>query len=160
MIPQKQLISNQMPPPNHLAEAFKLHEIGELSQAAELYRRILESSPENADAWHLLGLLAHQQGDNDLALKLINTAIGIQPNIADFHNNLGRVYLALDDDHKADFEYRRAIQLNSMHVKAHSNLAGLLRARGKFSSGVDFARRAVSSGPEEPEAYNNLGKAL
>ena len=160
MILQKQLISNQMPPPNHLAEAFKLHEIGELSQAAELYRRILESYPENADAWHLLGLLAHQQGDNDLALKLINTAIGIQPNIADFHNNLGRVYLALDDDHKADFEYRRAIQLNSTHVKAYSNLASLLRARGNFSSAVDFARRAVSAGPEEPEAYNNLGNAL
>jgi Flp pilus assembly protein TadD len=149
-----------MPLPNRLAEAIKLHEIGELSQAADLYQSTLESYPDNADAWHLLGVLSHQKNDNDLALKLINTAIGIQPNTADFHNNLARVYLALGNKNMADLEYHRALKLNPVHVKALNNLASLLRARGQFSGAVDYARRAVSAGPKEPEAYNNLGNAL
>ena len=146
--------------PNCLAEAIKLHEIGELSQAADFYRSTLESYPYNADAWHLLGVLAHQQDDNDLALKLINTAIGIQPNTADFYNNLGRVYSALGDDEMVEIQYRQALKLNPVHVKALNNLAGLLRARGELSDAVDWARRAVSADPKEPEAYNNLGNAL
>jgi tetratricopeptide (TPR) repeat protein len=146
--------------PNRLLEAIKLHEIGELSQAAEFYRSTLERYPYNADAWHLLGVLAHQQDDNDLALELINIAIGIQPNTADFYNNLGRVYSALGDDEMVEVQYRRAIKLNPVHVKALNNLAGLLRARGELSDAVDWARRAVSADPKEPEAYNNLGNAL
>ena len=146
--------------PNCLAEAIKLHEIGELSQAAEFYRSTLESYLDNADAWHLLGVLAHQQGDNDLALKLINTAIGIRPNTADFYYNLGRVYSALGDDEMVEVQYRQAIKLNPVHVKALNNLAGLLRARGELSEAVDWARRAVSAGPKDPEAYNSLGNAL
>ena len=149
-----------MPPPNQLEKAIRFHEVGELSQAAKLYKKILESTPENADAWHLLGLLAHQREDNSLALKLINTAIGIKPDAPDFHNNLGRVYAALGDNDMADFEYRHAIQLNSKHVKAYNNLAALLRGKGEFSDALDYARRAVSVGPEEPEAFNNLGNAL
>ena len=149
-----------MPPPHSLAEAIKLHKNGKLSQAATLYRNTLDNHPDNADAWHLLGVLAHQQGDNDLASKLINIAIGIQPNTADFDNNLGRVYSALADHELAEFQYRRAIKLNPVHVKALNNLAGMLRASGKFSDAVDWSRRAVSADPKDHEAYNNLGNAL
>ncbi|MDC0196851.1 tetratricopeptide repeat-containing glycosyltransferase family protein [Gammaproteobacteria bacterium] len=149
-----------MPPPNHLVEAMKLHDRGELSEAAECYRNILESNPDDADAWHLLGVLSHQQQNNDLALKLINLAIEIRPNIADFHNNLGKVHWALGDAKAADIQYHQALKLNPVHVKALNNLASLLRARGQFSSAVECARRAVSAGPKEPEAHNNLGNAL
>jgi Tfp pilus assembly protein PilF len=46
------------------------------------------------------------------------------------------------------------------HAKALSNLASLLRSNGAFSSAVDYARRAVRAGPDDPEAHNNLGNAL
>jgi len=148
-----------MPLPNHLVNAIELHQIGELSQAAELYRKTLDSDPDNADAWHLLGLIAFKKEDNYLALKLIKTAIDIQPNTADFHNNLGRVYNALGDD-KAYFEYYRSIKLNPNHVKALCNLASSLRVRGEFSAAIDYAMRATKADPTDPEAYNNLGNAL
>ena len=159
MILQERLMLNQMPPLDRLADAIELHQIGELSRAAELYRKTINRYPKNADAWHLLGLIAHQQKNNKLAVKLIKTAIDIQPNTADFHNNLGRVYTALGNDMDY-FEYRRSIELNPNHVKALSNLAGSLRSKGEFYAAIDYAIRAAKIDPEDEEAHNNLGNAL
>ena len=149
-----------MSTPNQLDEAIELHQKGELPQAAARYQEILENEPENADAWHLLGVVAHQQDKNDLAARLINNAIGLKEDVADFHSNLGRVQIALGDEAAGDAAYRRAVEINPHHVKALSNLAGLLRTTGQFSAAVDYARRAVAAGPDDPEAQINLGNAL
>ena len=145
---------------NYFNEAKKCHEFGELTNAARLYQKTLENNPKNADAWHLMGLVAHQKKNNELAVKLIKTAIEINGASADFHSDLGRVYSTLGRIVDAELEYRRAIELNSHHVKALSNLAGLLRITGQFSAAVEYAKMGVLFGPEDPEAHNNLGNAL
>lgn len=143
-----------------LAEAAAFHQNGEMSRAVELYQKILESDPENADAWNLMGVAAHQQGKNDLAVSLIKNAIGLKDDFADFHSNLGQVHRALGADDAADLDYRRALEINPRHIKALSNLASVLRSTGQFSAAVDYARRAVQAGPDDPEAQINLGNAL
>ena len=45
-----------------LTHALQLHRAGHLSQAEQLYRQVLQADPVNADALHLLGLVAHQVG--------------------------------------------------------------------------------------------------
>ncbi len=35
------------------------HQAGQLREAEALYRQILAAQPQHADAWHLLGLVAH-----------------------------------------------------------------------------------------------------
>jgi len=149
-----------MSPKNHFYEAIKRHKFGELTKAAELYQKTLEDNPKNAGAWHLMGVVAHQKGNNELAVKLIKIAIEIQEDNADFHNDLGRVYSTLGKILDAESEYRRAIELNSHHAKAHSNLAGLLRITGQFLAAAEYARMSVLHGPEDPETHNNLGNAL
>ena len=37
------------------------HQNGDLSQAETVYRQILETQPENADVFHLLGLISFQR---------------------------------------------------------------------------------------------------
>ena len=43
-----------------LAIALQHHQAGQLPQAEQIYRQILEVEPNHADAWHLLGVLAHK----------------------------------------------------------------------------------------------------
>jgi tetratricopeptide (TPR) repeat protein len=42
---------------------------------------------------HLLGLIAHQVGNNDIAVDLITKALAIKPDLAEALNNLGETHL-------------------------------------------------------------------
>src|SRR5262245_25669866 len=51
------------------------HRAGRLSQAQIYYRRVLAAQPKHADAMHLLGVVAHELGENTDAIELIRKAI-------------------------------------------------------------------------------------
>ncbi len=58
-----------------LEKGIHFHQQGQLSEADKIYTQILRISPRNADALHLMGVLANQKGENATALDLINQAI-------------------------------------------------------------------------------------
>ena len=68
-----------------LSRGVALHQAGRLDAARELYHELLEEEPNNWDSYHLLGLIAYQQGDHEEAVRLISLAIVAKPDIAD-HN--------------------------------------------------------------------------
>lgn len=143
-----------------LAKAIDLHRRGELVQAMALYRDLIDRAPDNADAWHLFGVAAHQQGARELALDLIEGAIRLNGDAADYHSNLGMVLKALGREDDAGAALERAIELDARHAKALANLAGIRRGQGRFEDAVALAERAVAAGPEDAETHNNLGNAL
>ena len=55
--------------PETLAIAVQHHQGGRLQVAEQLYRQVLQVEPKNADALHLLGVLAHQVGSTRLPSK-------------------------------------------------------------------------------------------
>ena len=67
-----------------LQKAVLLHQSGELVQAGTIYKKVLETDPENSDALHLLGLVFHQSGQFTIAVKLIKRALKVSPNQPDF----------------------------------------------------------------------------
>ncbi len=72
-----------------IGEALALHQAGDLQRAAIAYQQILASDPTHSDALHLSGVIAHQQGQNEQAVELIQRAVALQPEQATFHSNLG-----------------------------------------------------------------------
>lgn len=60
---------------DELKLALEQHERGLLDQAAEAYRHLLAAQPDHADAMHLLGVVAYQQGDPVRAAEWIGRAI-------------------------------------------------------------------------------------
>ena len=63
-----------------LGIAVQHHTVGDLSKAGTIYEQILQTNPNHTDALHLLGVIAHQVGDNERALGLIKKAIDLKPN--------------------------------------------------------------------------------
>jgi protein O-GlcNAc transferase len=57
------------------ATAMQYHRGGCLSEAESLYRQILQADSNHADALHMLGVLAHQTGRQQLAVDMISLAI-------------------------------------------------------------------------------------
>ena len=80
--------------PQALAIALRHHQSGNLQQAEQIYRQILQAEPNHPDALHLLGVIAHQLGENEVAIRYIDKAISVNPSDPNFHINLGAAYQA------------------------------------------------------------------
>ena len=65
-----------------LAIAIQHHRAGRLQAAEQIYRQILQDEPNQADAMHLLGLIAHQVGKHGIAVESIRRAIRLKENAA------------------------------------------------------------------------------
>jgi predicted TPR repeat methyltransferase len=143
-----------------VALAILLQKNAQLAEAQEVYRRVLETAPNHADALHYAGILAHQQGRSDEAVALIEKSLAVAPDRADCYNNLGIVFQSTGRLEAAIDAYRRAILLDPSHANAHSNLGVLLRAAGKPSEAEAAYRTAIRWNPEHIDAYTNLGVLL
>ncbi len=108
------------------AAAMQHHRSGRLSDAESLYRQILQGDSNHADALHMLGVLAHQTGRQQLAVEMINRAIAQNGQMPAFHNNLGNVYAAAGNWQDAEASFRRALDRKLDYAEAHYNLGNAL----------------------------------
>ena len=136
------------------------HKEGRLSQAETAYQRILESDPNQPIALHLLGVVAHQTGKNDVAVDLITRAIAIDPDLAEAHSNLGTALRDLGKLEEAVTSYHKALSLKPDYDDAHNNLGNALKDLGKPEEAVASYHKALNLKPDLAEAHNNLGNAL
>jgi predicted TPR repeat methyltransferase len=140
--------------------AIRLQQNDQWVAAGDMYRRILERSPDYPDALHYSGVLAHQEGRSDDAVALIERSVALEPNRADWHSNLAIVLrdrLRLDE---AVAACRRAVAIDPNHANALNNLGVLLRAQGKLEEAEAAYREAIRVSPEHSDAYTNLGLLL
>src|SRR5690242_8780824 len=100
-----------------IAEALNIglahHQAGRLQEAEEYYRQILSDDPNNVDAWHYLGVIAHEQGRDELSRDCILRALALKPDFGEANHNLGIALYALKDRSGAVAAFRRAIAINS-----------------------------------------------
>jgi predicted TPR repeat methyltransferase len=143
-----------------IAVAILLTKNGQLAEAQRLYGAIFEAAPENPEALHYSGVLAHREGRNDEAVALIEKSLALVPDHADWLSNLGIVFQEQGKFEDAIRAYRRAIALDADHANAHSNLGVLLRATGRPGEAEDAYRTAIRLDPEHLDAYTNLGILL
>jgi len=146
--------------PEALAIALEHHQGGRLQAAERIYRQILAVEPTQADAWHLLGVIAHHGRKPDEATACYRRALELRPDYAEAHNNLGITLKAQGKLDEALSCYRRALELRPDNAETHNNLGILLRDRGKLDEAVACWRRALELKPEFAEAHSNLGNAL
>jgi Tfp pilus assembly protein PilF len=142
------------------ATAMQYHRGGRLSEAESLYWQILQADSNNADALHMLGVLAHQTGRQQVAVDMISLAIAQNGQVPAFHNNLGNAYAAIGKWQDAETSYRRALDRKRDYAEAHYNLGGALRAQDKLDEAAASYDQALSLRPNHAETYLNLSNAL
>jgi predicted O-linked N-acetylglucosamine transferase (SPINDLY family) len=140
-------------------QALAHHQAGRLQQAEAIYRRILQAQPDDADALHLLGVVAHQRGEHEAAVTRIRHAIRINPRIAEYHNNLGEALRALGQLPAATAAYQEALRLRTDSAEAHNNLGLALYQQGELVRAEMSLQRAVTLKPD-PETFCNLGNVF
>jgi tetratricopeptide (TPR) repeat protein len=142
------------------ATAIGQHQRGQLAEAEQIYRQILDLDPHHADSLHLLGVLAHQVGRNDIAVELIRKAIAADKRPAAYHSNLGTAFQAQGKLEEAAASYQRALALNPGLAEAQMNLGVILQAQGKLDDAEARFRSALALRPDLAEVHVNLGNVL
>jgi tetratricopeptide (TPR) repeat protein len=136
------------------------HQAGRLREAEQVYQEILRGNPQYANALHLLGLLQHQQGQHEVALKNIRRAISVLPRSELFWANLAAVYHALERYREAADGYEQAIRLNPNNGMAHFQLGCVLHALEDIDGAEANLRRAIQINPNSAQAHSHLGNTL
>jgi predicted O-linked N-acetylglucosamine transferase (SPINDLY family) len=142
-----------------VAEGVQHHRVGRFAEAETHYRRALTHEPTHAEALHLLGLLAHQLGQYDMAVGLIGRAIMSASDRPLYYLNIGASLQALGRFDLAIQTCRQAIALRSDYPEAFNNLGVALQAQGSLYEAVDCFEQALALRPGYAEAHYNLGVA-
>ncbi|HYM32019.1 MAG TPA: tetratricopeptide repeat protein [Candidatus Cybelea sp.] len=143
-----------------LLAAVARHRAGQIGEAETLYRRALEQDPRNADALHLLGVIALERGRPKEAVELIGKAVQIAPNFAGGHGNLANALRAAGRTDEAMAHFARALSLQPGNPEFLSNLGAALLDQGRFAEAAERCRQAIALQPDMAEAHGNLGVAL
>jgi len=143
-----------------LERALGHHAAGRLAEAEALYDQILQADPNQHDALHLLGVIAHQVGKHEIAVDLIGKALAIKPDHAEAHHNLGNALTGLGRNEDAAKSYRQATIIKPDYAAAHYALGNALRGLGRATEAIDSYNEALALNPDLAEAFYNLGITL
>ncbi len=142
-----------------LEQAMRLHQSGKFAQAEPLYRQVIDADPANAQAAHMLGLLARQTGHHQSALTLIRRAITLNPTAPAFHFNLGLVHKEQGQFAEAAGCFRAELALNPNHADSLNNLGIVLVGQGQVVEAIAAYLQALRINPNYADVHNNLGVA-
>lgn len=146
-----------------LAIAVAHHRADRLSEAADLYRRVLQVDAGNFNALHLLGLVERRHGNLDAAIGLIGQAVAKAPHFVEAHTNLANTLDAAGRSGEAAAALRRAIVLAPEAAPPYHTLGRLLGAKGGpdgWRQAIAGLGRALRLTPDLIDARYHLGLAL
>jgi tetratricopeptide (TPR) repeat protein len=149
-----------IPPGQALILAEQKRQRGFLADADELARRAAAAEPDNAEAAHMLALIAHQSGKTADAIDHLRRAVAIKPDVALYHANLGEMCRLAGRTEEAIAAGHRAIALDPNNAGAHSNVGIALFDQNRFEESLVLYQRAVALDPDFAQAHSNLGNAL
>lgn len=135
-------------------QAFNFHQNGELTKARNLYEKILQDEPNNAQVWDLLGVLYYQINDFVSAESFIKKSIELEPRLY-YLENLAKVYLDKGDCDKAISIYEDLVKHNP-NYENYFNLAMAYKNNHNWKQAKTAYYKALEVNPKGYESYFNL----
>lgn len=143
-----------------LQQAIVQHQNGHLQAAEAGYKEVLAIDPGQADANHLLGVIAYQVGKYDIAERLISKAIETDSGQPLFFLNLGNTLQEQGRFDEAVTSYDKALALNPDFPEAHNNKGNALKSLEEVDLALGCFKKALALRIDYAEAHNNLGNLL
>jgi predicted O-linked N-acetylglucosamine transferase (SPINDLY family) len=144
-----------------LQEALRLKNEGRLGEARAAIERHLRAAPGDADATHLLGMIAFQQGDLHAAHQWMLRSTELSPRQAMFRINLAAVLGNLQRPREAIEQLQVGVSLpGGDRAELHNNIGVAHERLGELRQAAESFRRALALKPDYAEAYAHLGNTL
>jgi tetratricopeptide (TPR) repeat protein len=143
-----------------LAQAQQLEQGGDLGRAEELYRRITQADPANADVFFLLGNNLFRQGNLAEAGDQFRHSIRLSPdsggaylNLADALRRQGNLQGAVDC-------LRQCLLRLPEFPEAHYTLGNALQSLGRLEESATHYHHSLRLLPDFAEAHRNLANTF
>ncbi len=143
-----------------LRRAAALLQAGRAAEAEALAAPLVDASPRDADALHVLAVAVHLQRKPDRAVPLLVRATKLRPDDATLWNSLGNARRLAGDAIEAARCFERSLELDPEAAATWYNLGHLRQLQGEPAEAVAPLRRAVELDPEVFDAALALGTAL
>ncbi len=142
------------------ARALSTHRAGRLDEAIELYRRILETAPGDAQIWNNLGVALRRAEKFAAALACYCRALELVPDDPGFLGNLGNVLKDLGRVEQAVAAHRRVVAAQADSAAAWHNLGIAQREAADFAGSLAALERALALGGGAPVRWDRAVSLL
>jgi tetratricopeptide (TPR) repeat protein len=139
----------------HFRRAFRLHQSGQVAQAAALYRDILAADPNHFDALHLLGVARVHNNDVKNGLDLIERALAVNNADPAAHYNRALALILMQRPEDAVSALDTALSLKPDYAVAHFLRGNALRQLARPHDALSSYDRALALDPNYVEASVN-----
>jgi tetratricopeptide (TPR) repeat protein/2-polyprenyl-3-methyl-5-hydroxy-6-metoxy-1,4-benzoquinol methylase len=143
-----------------MTAALRHHQTGQLTGAERIYRQILAIDPDNADCFHLLGLIAHQAGDHATAIDLIRKAIGLKRSSPAYFYNLGLILKLTGNSDEAKAAFEEALAIKPDYADVILNIGNILLDEKRLDEAKARYQQVIAVDPNHAQGHNNLGNVL
>jgi Tfp pilus assembly protein PilF len=120
------------------------------------WSRGLETSPHSAKVHFQMGAYYQIDGKMEDAEKEYKTAIELNPEMPDAHNNLGKLLIARGQFDEAENLLRKELEIKENPV-AYYNLATVQEEKGNFEEAKKYLNRSLELNPGYADALVDLG---
>ncbi|MCP5380968.1 MAG: sulfotransferase [Kordiimonadaceae bacterium] len=129
----------------------------EFAQAEKILKDILISDNKFHPALHMMGQLAFQKGNDEIAKQYFLRAVSLNGDIAQYHRDLAEAFFYLGKLKEALATINRSVQLNPNDAKAHFIAGNILMNAGAHEPAIKAFEQTIKLYPDHEFAHNNLG---
>lgn len=133
------------------------HLKGHFNAASEIYSEVLSQHPENAQAWNLSGVLAHQMGRHSEGIEFLAHAISLRDDEPVFYYNLATALLADKRYDQAESCSRKCLELDPKHKLAWTILGKALQEQDSLLEAGECFEKCLELDPTHADAMECLG---
>jgi tetratricopeptide (TPR) repeat protein len=139
-----------------ILEANQHIQSGNLDAAAAICHRMLTVNAHQAEALHLLGVIALQAGENEKALALFQNALAIDPTHPLYHCSQGEALKIQGRLEESIACYHKALVLNPDVAEIHYDLGNTYHCQKAYADAIRCYQKALQLKPDFAQAYYNL----
>lgn len=92
--------------------ASNAHQSGDLKKAKALYRQLTIDMPNQAEPFHMLAVIAAENGQLDKSVSYFEKAIALKPNNPLYKTNYAETLIRLDQKEEAKAQLEQAVKLD------------------------------------------------
>lgn len=143
-----------------LDEAARVHANGKLDAATALYHEVLGLEPHEPNALQMLGVIAQQKGESELALRFFNAALTAKPDFLQARFNLSVVLRVVGRNDEALEALHKTLEAAPTFAEAWDLAGQLFNDKGAFADAHKCFAHALGLQPNNAHFYGNYALLL